>query len=231
MDFRGGTTVSDQEQGKQEQKPSAQKASEKLLVAVGIIGVVILTAAFAVHEIPQLTTSKPLQPPPGAIQLPETNCTYFYVPNSTFRAHVIAVPDSDDIHVQTQDYSGGTHEVRVRLAEIDCPEFEQAYYDAAKQFITVKALNKDVTIRFRQYNDFSRYGGICRIVGWVMLPDGRDLSRTLLENGYAWHFKEHSEHPQELETLEMEARRKRLGLWQDDAPIPPWDFREMKRHR
>lgn len=32
-----------------------------------------------------------------------------------------------------------------------------------------------------------------------------------------------------LVELEEEARRARRGLWQDKEPVPPWEWRKMKR--
>jgi hypothetical protein len=77
-----------------------------------------------------------------AISIPETNCSYFRVPSRIFPARVVAVPDSDDVHVECKDVAGGLHVVRVRLAEIDCPEFGQPYYEQARNYTFDQAFSK-----------------------------------------------------------------------------------------
>lgn len=34
-----------------------------------------------------------------------------------------------------------------------------------------------------------------------------------------------------LEQLENEARNAKRGLWQDKAPVPPWEFRKKKKQQ
>jgi endonuclease YncB( thermonuclease family) len=77
---------------------------------------------------------------------------------------------------------------------------------------------KDVTVRVK---DRDAYG---RLVGEVILPDGRDLNRELVSAGLAWWYRQYS-HDQSLGELEREAREAKRGLWLDPNPIPPWEFR------
>jgi endonuclease YncB( thermonuclease family) len=84
----------------------------------------------------------------------------------------------------------------VRLAEIDSPECNQPYHKEAKDLLLTHALGRDVIIRYKEINYFPFHA---RIVAWVQLPDGGDVSRMLLEHGLAWHNVQHSVYKAELE--------------------------------
>ncbi len=88
---------------------------------------------------------------------------------------------------------------------------------------------KQVTI---EYQKRDRYG---RIVGKVLL-DGIDVSLEQVKAGFAWHYKKY-QHEQSLEDrqlyadAEIRAREGRLGLWRENNPNPPWEFRRLRRSR
>jgi endonuclease YncB( thermonuclease family) len=44
----------------------------------------------------------------------------------------------------------------------------------------------------------------------------------------AWHFKRYSDNPL-LAIAEKEARAARKGLWKEDNPTPPWEYRSKSR--
>jgi endonuclease YncB( thermonuclease family) len=71
-----------------------------------------------------------------------------------------------------------------------------------------------------------RYG---RLVGEVLLPDGRNLSHELVRAGLAWWYAYFAKQDVVLAALEQEARSARRGLWQDASPIPPWEWRKMRK--
>ena len=71
--------------------------------------------------------------------------------------------------------------------------------------------------------DKDRYG---RIVAWVIV-DGENLCEELVRAGLAWHYKKYSSH-QSLADLEIQAQRKKIGLWSDPRPVPPWAYRRRR---
>ncbi len=79
-----------------------------------------------------------------------------------------------------------------------------------------------VTVRVKVVD---KYG---RTVGEVILSDGSSLNKELLRAGLAWWYRKYST-DQVLADLEDEARRSRIGLWQDPKAIPPWVFRHPPR--
>ena len=136
-----------------------------------------------------------------------------------FVGRVVGVSDGDTIEVMRAGRA-----VRVRLQGVDSPESHQAYGTRAKQFTSDLVFGKTVAV---QVHGTDQYG---RILGEVILPDGRSLNRELVRNGYAWWYRRYSDDPV-LRRLEEEARRERRGLWRDKNPIPPWEFRRERRQR
>lgn len=136
-----------------------------------------------------------------------------------FTGRVVGVSDGDTIEVMREGRA-----VRVRLQGIDTPESGQPFGTRAKQFTSDLVFGQTVAV---QVHGTDQYG---RILGEVILPDGRSLNRELVRNGYAWWYRRYSDDPV-LQQLEAEARRERRGLWRDKNPIPPWEFRRERRQR
>jgi len=134
-----------------------------------------------------------------------------------FTGRVVGVSDGDTITVM----HNGKGE-RIRLHGIDCPEKRQAFGNRAKQFTSNLVFAKTVTV---QALDRDRYG---RTVGVVLLPDGRSLNHELVRAGLAWMYRRYT-NDQSLSDLEEEARVARRGLWVDAEPVPPWEWRVMRK--
>lgn len=110
---------------------------------------------------------------------------------------------------------------KVRLYGIDAPEKKQAFGKRARQYASILAFGRQV---FLERVDTDRYG---RTVGWVYPGEGRSINEAMLQAGLAWHYTAYSRDAG-LARLEREARLKRRGLWQDPAPVPPWEFRKKR---
>jgi endonuclease YncB( thermonuclease family) len=136
-----------------------------------------------------------------------------------FQGKVVGVSDGD-----TMTVLDGTTRVRVRLNGIDCPEKGQAFGTRAKKLTSELAFGGMVTVRpFGK----DRYD---RLLGEVVLPDGRVLNEELVAAGMAWHDTRYSKDAT-LANLEREARRAGLGVWSDARPVAPWEFRAMQKRR
>jgi endonuclease YncB( thermonuclease family) len=133
-----------------------------------------------------------------------------------FEAKVVAVSDGDTITVLD-----GTTQVKVRLNGVDCPEKRQPFGARAKQLTSELAFGKTVTVRpFGK----DRYG---RVLGDVVLPDGRVLNEELVAAGMAWHYTRYSK-DETLARLERRAREARVGVWSEGRPVAPWEFRATR---
>jgi endonuclease YncB( thermonuclease family) len=62
----------------------------------------------------------------------------------------------------------------------------------------------------------------------VFLEDGTCLNNAIIAAGYAWHYTQYS-NDATLAALEKEARKKKLGLWIEENPMSPWEFKEKKK--
>ena len=133
---------------------------------------------------------------------------------------VVGVLDGDTIDVLTTTKT----QVRVRLAGIDAPEKRQAFGNVAKKELSDLVFGKQVTVEWRKKD---RYG---RTVGKVIV-DGVDANLKMVEAGLAWHYKQYAKEqsPEDralYAAAEKNAQERRIGLWGDLKPMPPWEFRK-----
>ena len=106
---------------------------------------------------------------------------------------------------------------RIRVFGVDCPEAEQPYGARARRFTESLVLGKKVTIYVIAHDKFDR------LVGNVVLKNGRHLNRELLSAGLAWHY---TDAKGDFTGLERKARAARKGLWSQRNPVPPREYRE-----
>ena len=138
-----------------------------------------------------------------------------------WQGKVIHVTDGDTIVVLTED----KEQVRIRLYGIDAPESRQPFGSKATGFVRDIAALKVVEIDER-YLD--RYG---RTIATVHLPDGTNLNEELVRVGLAWVYTRYcDEQPMcsWCDRLQGKAQDSRTGLWADDDPVPPWEWRRKR---
>jgi endonuclease YncB( thermonuclease family) len=68
-----------------------------------------------------------------------------------------------------------------------------------------------------------------RVVADVLLPDDRNMSQTLVQQGWCWWDRKQAPQDTQLEALEKEARDSQKGLWADPDPVPPWEWQKNAR--
>ncbi len=141
----------------------------------------------------------------------------------TLTGKVVKITDGDTLYVLDANYK----DHKIRLAGIDAPERRQAYGLASRKHLLSIVAGKQVRV---EYQKRDRYG---RIVGKVLL-DGIDVCLEQVKVGFAWHYKKY-QHEQIAEDRELyadaenKARNDRLGLWRENNPNPPWEFRRLQR--
>jgi micrococcal nuclease len=87
--------------------------------------------------------------------------------------------------------------------------------------------NRQVTV---EWNKRDRYG---RTVG-VVLVDGHDVNLEQVRAGMAWWYRQYAKEQtpsdrQLYELAENDARAAKRGLWADNEPVPPWEWRRSPR--
>lgn len=133
------------------------------------------------------------------------------------------VTDGDTVNVLTSDNQ--TH--KIRLSGIDAPEKSQGFGNKSKQALADEVYGKTVTVEFNKRDKYQR------IVGKVIF-NGKDVNLNQIKRGLAWHYKKY-EGEQDVEdrsiyaNAEYLAQRDRVGLWAENNPVAPWDFRKQKR--
>jgi len=132
---------------------------------------------------------------------------------SAWSGKCVGVHDGDTILV----LHGGKAEI-IRLYGIECPERGQPFGESAKQFTFYIVFGKIVEVN-PVIKDRS---GIT--IAWVY-ANRISLNRELLRAGLARRYS----NDRDLAILEEEARAKRIGLWGDPDPIPPWEWKRKKK--
>ena len=144
---------------------------------------------------------------------------------------VVGVSDGDTITVLDAE----RQQHKVRLGGIDAPEKAQPFGQRSKENLSRLVFKKDVAVDWTKRD---RYG---RIVGKVMVqpsdcptcPKTLDAGQAQLSVGMAWWYRKYAkEQPPEdrgrYEFEEQEAKARRVGLWQDPDPVPPWEWRRLR---
>ena len=110
----------------------------------------------------------------------------------------------------------------IRISGIDAPERGQYYGDVATLHLHWLISGKAVGLKLKQRDSYGR---------WIATAylDGADIAEELLQQGLAWHYKEHDSNPRYAQ-LEAEARQDGRGLWCDDRAVPPWEWRRMSKY-
>lgn len=141
----------------------------------------------------------------------------------TYTGRVVGISDGDTITV----LDAGYHQHKVRLIGIDAPEKKQQYGQVSRQHLAETVFQRTVTV------DVSKLDRYKRELGKVSVGNV-DVNLEQVRVGLAWHYKQYvrDQYPADRERYteaERQARKARRGLWQDEAPTPPWEFRRTKK--
>ena len=131
---------------------------------------------------------------------------------------VTGVYDGDTITLQTGE--------KIRLAGIDAPEIKQPFGIESRDALRTAVLNQPVTVSWSKVDKYKRK------VGKIYF---RRIDQNYLQvrSGLAWHYKAYQGEQSNRDRVryaraEIEARTARLGLWSQDNPVAPWEWRKTK---
>lgn len=130
---------------------------------------------------------------------------------------VLDVHDGDTVTVEERE--GKIH--KIRLDGIDAPELAQPYGREAAATLSTKILDKEVEV---VVSTTDKYG---RTVGEIFYH-GQSMNLRQVTLGSAWHYKQYSKSIH-LSKAEAYSRIVKRGLWKEENPTPPWDFRRKKK--
>lgn len=141
----------------------------------------------------------------------------------TLTGHVVGIADGDTLTLL--DATNTQH--KIRLAGIDSPEKGQPFGQVCKKSLSDLAYDRVVEV---ESSKLDRYG---RVIGKVLV-NGQDVNLEQVRRGCGWHYKKY-QNEQILDdrlsynAAEESARSRRVGLWTDHEPVPPWDWRKARR--
>lgn len=141
----------------------------------------------------------------------------FLVFAQTYTGKIIAIKDGDTVVMLVKNKPQ-----TIRLAHIDTPEKKQPYGTAAKIFLSERIYGREVQAVIAGKRD--------RNGRWIaeIFSQNQNINKELVRNGLAWHYKQYSKNDN-YAALERIARQKKTGLWKDQGPIAPWQWRKMKK--
>ncbi|MFN8697183.1 MAG: thermonuclease family protein [Burkholderiales bacterium] len=152
----------------------------------------------------------------------------------TIVGKVVGVTDGDTVTVL--DAQKTQH--KIRIAGIDAPEKAQPFGQRSKASMSSLVFGKEVEVLAGKHD---RYG---RTIGKVLVadpscqssacPKSLDAGQALIKLGLAWWYRKYAreqsaEDADLYERAESEAQARRVGLWADLHPTPPWDWRHTSR--
>lgn len=140
-------------------------------------------------------------------------CIALSAQGETFSAKVIAVMDGDTVMVLRP--SG--QKIKIRLANIDAPEKDQAFGQQSRQSLLEMVNRKEIRIDSQAVDQYGRVVGLISV-------DGYSVNQEQVRRGMAWEYS-HYHSDRTYLRLQNEARQARLGLWAQASPQPPWQWR------
>lgn len=143
---------------------------------------------------------------------------------STLQGKVVDVPDGERITVISANQP-----ITIKLIGIAAPEKNQPFADVATQHLSQLVTGKFVVVQARRLEPDGT------LLGQVMLNDV-DLGAQMVRDGVAWYNKLEAGDLSEQDRAaylrcEQAARSEARGIWQDAAPIEPWEFRRQQNAR
>ena len=135
---------------------------------------------------------------------------------------VVGITDGDTLTLLVD-----RQEHKVRVAGIDAPEKRQAWGEKSKTNLSRLAFNQQAVAECPKVDRYGRK--ICKV-----MVASKDVGLAQVQDGLAWWYRKYAneqsvEDRGAYENAELMAKLKRLGLWADTNPAPPWDFRRGER--
>jgi micrococcal nuclease len=135
---------------------------------------------------------------------------------------VRAVYDGDTVLLATRN----ENRLKMRLYGVDAPETAkpdtpgQPSADVSRRTLMFKIMGRPVQAEIMDRDQYHRAVGVIRY-------KGRDINREMVAEGMAWAYRHYLQGTYASEYIDAEekARARHKGLWRDNNPLPPWEFR------
>jgi micrococcal nuclease len=172
--------------------------------------------------------TRPSRPPPNIERVYKVQA----LSEIEIRKNIKHLPVAQVIHVKDGDSVVVTimrDENEIRLDSIDCPEDGQPWGNIAAAGLVKLIGGKRVHLEQHGQDPYGRT--LATIYVWSN-PNGEwmNVNERMVMLGHAWVMRRYYVHlppdrQQKLNRLERWAKSKRVGLWKDASPTPPWKWR------
>jgi micrococcal nuclease len=132
---------------------------------------------------------------------------------------VVSVHDGDTITLAEHG-----QKVRVRLDGIDAPELAQRYGKSSRSALARLCRGKPAVVSEHGKDEEG-------LVLGAVTCNGVDANAEQVKQGLAWVFRTYLPLGSPLYELETNARLMQRGLWRDEDPVPPWEWRKQHSAR
>jgi endonuclease YncB( thermonuclease family) len=140
---------------------------------------------------------------------------------TTLTGRIVSIADGDTLTLQV-----GRQQHALKLVAIDAPERYQAWGDRSQANLSRLVLNQMAVADCSGFDP--RSNRLCKLT-----VNRVDIGLEQVQSGMAWWSRQEA-HAQTAEDqsayshAELMAKLRRLGLWGDTHPVPPWEFRNER---
>jgi endonuclease YncB( thermonuclease family) len=131
---------------------------------------------------------------------------------------VFTVSDGDTITLLSPE---GDQKYKVRFYGIDAPESSQPFGKESAAALSDMIDGKFVTVKVVTVDQYQRH------VGKVFCGE-QYVNLEMVKQGMAWHYESYAPRDYEIKQAQQNARRLGQGLWKQQRPQPPWEYRREK---
>ena len=142
---------------------------------------------------------------------------------ATLQARVIEVDSGNTLVV-----SSINRPLLIRLKAVAPPEVNQPFSEAAREHLKALVIDRVVAVEYTHLADGYLYARV--------ILDGIDIGSQMLRDGVAWYDRADDHGLKEVERnlyaqCEQAARDEKRGLWQEQSPVAPWEYRRAQLAR
>ena len=112
----------------------------------------------------------------------------------------------------------GAYEYKLRLTDIDAPERSQEYGLKSRRALMGLCENTQVQVYLLGIDQYKRRLG-------KLHCNNQEANQWMVKNGHAWFNKRFSMDYM-LDLAQQKAKQEKLGLWQSEHALPPWQWRK-----
>ncbi len=138
-----------------------------------------------------------------------------------FYGSVTKIIDGDSLVIVTNN-----RKIEVRLYGVDAPEWDQPFSKKAKAWVRQRIYGRRVLVQPEYFDSYKRMVAIVQY-------DDQTLNGELVQAGLAWVYPRYCRKKicTSWKGLEQSAKRQKIGMWSSTPPVPPWQWKRMKREK